>query len=94
MRHTDCHIVKRKIDNFFRIKPIILGHEVAGTVTKLGDGTGDKLGDRVAISLLFHPADKGNRDRIIGVALDGGNAEYILAPASRLTRIVNGVSFI
>ena len=67
--------------------PIILGHEVAGTVICVGPGlTGFKAGDRVVASgtIAFCP----------GRDADGGYATHCLLPASCLLPLPDGVSFV
>lgn len=49
--HSDIHILKWHGDSWLGKKPITIGHEVAGTVAKLGPGVSEfKIGDRVAAS--------------------------------------------
>ncbi len=84
--------------------PITLGHEPAGTVHELGQGvTGFTPGDRV----IVRPGDRcgqcqacgGGRDNIcerssvLGMHVDGGLAEYVVARAADLIPIPDGVPF-
>lgn len=60
--------------------PMILGVDPAGTVAAVGDGVeGLRVGDRVAF--------------LLQIAISGGYAEYAKAPASRVFRIPDGLSF-
>ena len=68
--------------------PVIIGLDMAGEITKLGDGVGNwKVGDRV----LVNPVNK--KKGLMGEMLDGGMAEYCLVSADQLVRIPNEVSF-
>jgi NADPH:quinone reductase-like Zn-dependent oxidoreductase len=68
--------------------PVIIGLDMAGEITKLGDGVSDwKVGDRV----LVNPVNK--KKGLMGEMLDGGMAEYCLVSADQLVRIPNEVSF-
>lgn len=92
-----------------RIPPLIMGHEAAGVIDRLGLGvTGWQPGDRVTFdstiscgecaycrSGLINLCD--NR-RVLGVAIeeyhqDGAFAEYVTVPARILYRLPEGVSF-
>ncbi|KAK7416168.1 hypothetical protein QQX98_005365 [Neonectria punicea] len=73
MCHSDCHIVSGTSDAWLTKKPITLGHEVAGIITKLGpEVTGFKLGDRVAVSQVCHPVEERDWSLGIGLGFDGG----------------------
>lgn len=70
---------------------ITLGHEVAGTVEKLGsDVEGWRIGERVTVQALIEKADGVHT---LGVDYDGGWAEYLVTPASTLVRIGDDLSF-
>jgi propanol-preferring alcohol dehydrogenase len=74
--------------------PIILGHEIIGHVTQLGTNVNDfKEGDRVGVSWLYqacghcHFCQRGTENLCAqalwtGKDVDGGYAEYIVAPAT------------
>lgn len=85
--------------------PIVLGHEVAGTVAEVGEGVdGFEPGDRVAVH-YFHPCRhcrecRSGREHLcdapvgfLAFASDGGFAEYVRIPAAALVRIPDGLSF-
>lgn len=72
--------------------PVVLGHELAGTVHQLGDGvTGLQIGDRVGMTpsiacTTCKQCQLGNynlcaKAQILGHDVDGGLAEYFLASA-------------
>jgi acryloyl-coenzyme A reductase len=82
--------------------PIILGHEIAGKVVKLGGGvTGFRVGDRVA-SLIYEPCGKcdfclsGKENlcrskKTYGEDLDGSYAEYVRVSQRSLVKAPEGV---
>ena len=84
--------------------PIILGHEVAGTISELGPGvTGWAEGDRVAVHYLHpcrhcRPCRTGLEhvcDRPVGFlafVTDGGFAELVSVPATALVAVPPGLS--
>ncbi len=89
--HTDLHIVEGDLP--LRKRPVIPGHQIVGVVDALGQGvTACKEGDRVGIPWL-HWTDgecgycrRGcenlcERARFTGWDVDGGYAEYVVAPA-------------
>ncbi|KLO39323.1 molecular chaperone GroES [Mycobacterium nebraskense] len=91
--HSDVHILRRPEATWVFKTPIVLGHEVAGTIAALGEGvTGFDIGDRVGIALISHPFGEG-LSFAPGLAVDGGYAEQTLAHASTLVRIPDNVSF-
>lgn len=68
--------------------PVIMGHEVAGVISEVGEGVTDyQVGDRVAI------CPTGPSKTAPGYAYDGGFGTKVLAPAEDLVRIPEGVSF-
>jgi D-arabinose 1-dehydrogenase-like Zn-dependent alcohol dehydrogenase len=84
--------------------PRIPGHEVAGTVDKVGAGVTEwKQGDRVGIGwhgghcFVCDACRKGlfincERAQVTGLSFDGGYAEYVVAPHDALARIPDGLS--
>ena len=86
--------------------PRILGHEIAGLVEEVGDGvTNVRVGDRVTCHFYltcqtcrFCRMGKEtlceNWGGYVGMARDGGYAEYMSVPARNLLRIPEGVSFL
>ncbi|CAN5540253.1 MAG: alcohol dehydrogenase catalytic domain-containing protein [Chloroflexi bacterium] len=87
-----------------RVGPLILGHELAGTVVRApGDGSGPAEGARVAVNPLTscgecatcragHPYVCPDR-RLLSLHLDGGHAEYVAVPAEKLSPLADGVPF-
>lgn len=68
--------------------PVIMGHEVAGVISEVGEGVTDyQVGDKVAI------CPTGPSGMAPGYAYDGGFGSKVLAPAEDLVMIPEGVSF-
>ena len=68
--------------------PIIMGHEVAGIISEIGEGVSDfKVGDKVAV------CPTGPSKTTPGYHYDGGFGTKVLAPAEDLILIPDGVSF-
>ncbi len=89
----------------FMKKPVVPGHEFAGEVSGVGEGVSAwRAGDRV---VNLHRAPCGECDycragheprcarspMMFGLTLDGGYAEYVLAPAGCLVKLPDAVSF-
>ncbi|TYB35656.1 NAD(P)-dependent alcohol dehydrogenase [Micromonospora sp. AP08] len=96
--HSDLHILDAPA-GFFPV-PMTLGHEIAGTVDQLGPGvTGWSSGDRAAVYGIIgcgrcRACLRGaeNACRVvpvggIGLSRDGGLAEHVVVPASRLLHV-------
>ncbi|MDX1622905.1 MAG: zinc-binding dehydrogenase [Gemmatimonadota bacterium] len=89
--HTDLHYLDHGTPTF-KPPPIVLGHEVSGTVSALGEGV-DRFatGDRVLLPAVLTcgecEACRTGREnvcsdqRMLGNHVDGGYAEYVVAPA-------------
>jgi propanol-preferring alcohol dehydrogenase len=102
--HTDLHAA----DGDWPVKPklpFIPGHEGVGYIAALGPGvTALKEGDRVGVPWL-HSACGGcdyclsgwetlcPRQLNTGYSVDGGYAEYVLAPAAYVGRLPDGLDF-
>ena len=94
MCQSDVHILNGHGDAWLRKRPIILGHEVAGTVRGLGSGVSDiAIGDRVAVALIAHPIESADFADAIGLGFDGGYADQAVAPRANLVPIPGGVPF-
>lgn len=84
--------------------PIILGHEIAGTVTEVGDLVREiQKGERVCIHYILSCGDcadcSGGKEnlcqehKMIGKDVDGGFAEYICVPASNVLKLPEAIPF-
>ena len=89
--HTDLHYIDHGTPTF-KDPPMILGHEISGTVEELGEGVSNlAVGDRVLVAAVTScghcDACREGRENIcahgemMGNHIDGGYAEYVAAPA-------------
>ena len=99
--HSDLHVAGGDWKQFAGItkRPLILGHEVVGRVAGKGSAAGEfEIGDRVGVPWIYwtcgtcEPCREGNenlcaRQKITGVTVDGGFAEFLKAPASHTVKI-------
>jgi alcohol dehydrogenase, propanol-preferring len=99
--HSDVHVADGDWRQFASITkiPLILGHEIAGTVIENGSAVREfQIGDRVGMPWIYWTCGEcdfcrqGNenlcaKQKITGVTVDGGFAEYVKAPASHATNI-------
>jgi|SRR5579864_198626 len=99
--HSDLHVADGDWPQFAGIvkKPLILGHEIAGRVVEKGAAVQElQVGDRVGVPWIHWSCGEcefckeGNenlcpRQRITGVTVDGGYAEFVKAPASHALKI-------
>lgn len=70
--------------------PVIMGHEFAGVVVKVGEGvTNLKVGDRVGVN----PLDQDTR-QASGYNYDGGYATKARVPAKQCVKLPDNVSFV
>jgi len=104
--HSDLHVAAGDWKQFAGItkRPLILGHEVVGRVVEKGSADGEvEIGDRVGVPWLHwtcgacEPCREGNenlctKQKITGVTVDGGFAEFIKAPASHVVKIPSNIS--
>lgn len=87
MCHSDVGFMDGTLTWMLPGLPMILGHEVAGSVAEIGEGvTGVSIGDRVVLS--------GPEEFAAGWSVDGGYATKCLAMASGLIRLPEEVSFL
>ncbi|MDI9979497.1 zinc-binding dehydrogenase [Rhodococcus sp. IEGM 1307] len=94
MCHSDVQIVNGHGDAWLRKRPIILGHEVAGTVRGLGGGVNDiAIGDRVAVALSAPPIERMDFVNGVGLGFDGGFAEQAVSSRVNIVAIPEGVPF-
>ena len=105
--HSDLHLAQGDWDSLKRITklPLVLGHEVAGTIAKVGAGVdGFAPGDRVGVPWLHWSCGECEycregrevlcgKQAITGVTVDGGYAEFLCAKASHVARIPDALSF-
>lgn len=93
-------------DGGFALRPpVILGHEVAGVIDKLGEGvTGWEIGQRVITQTTYHVCGKCRYCKVreynhcverkgIGSAKDGGFAEYVVNRAESTMAIPENMTF-
>ncbi|MDT8369577.1 MAG: zinc-binding dehydrogenase [Longimicrobiales bacterium] len=89
--HTDLHYLDHGTPTF-KDPPLILGHEISGTVVEVGSGVETpQKGDRVLVAAVLScggcTACRTGRENIcahstmIGNAVDGGYAEFVSVPA-------------
>jgi len=104
--HSDLHVADGDWTQLAGIvkKPLILGHEIAGRVLEKGGEVRDlRIGDRVGVPWVHWTCGRcefcreGNenlcvKQRITGVTVDGGYAEFVKAPASHALKIPDGLS--
>jgi alcohol dehydrogenase, propanol-preferring len=104
--HSDLHVADGDWPQLAKIvkKPLILGHEIVGRVVEMGAGVREvRVDDRVGVPWLHWSCGdcefcrEGNenlcaRQKITGVTVDGGYAEFMKAPASHALKIPDGLS--
>jgi len=104
--HSDLHVADGDWAQLAGIvkKPLILGHEIVGRVVERGAAVQNpQVGDRVGVPWVQWTCGQcefcreGNenlcvRQRITGVMVDGGYAEYAKAPASHVVKIPDTLS--
>src|SRR3990172_2560503 len=89
--HTDLHFIDHDVPTMKK-PPLILGHEASGTVAAVGAGvTNWNEGDRLLLPAVFGCGQcrlcRMGRENVcenmvfFGSSVDGGYAEYMLAPA-------------
>src|ERR1700722_16784003 len=106
--HSDLHVAEGDWTQLAGIvkKPVILGHEIAGRVVEKGSWVSNlQIGDRVGVPWVYWTCGEcefcreGNenlcvRQKITGVTVDGGFAEFVKAPASHALKIPHNLSFV
>jgi len=99
--HSDVHVADGDWPQMAGItkRPLILGHEIVGHIVETGSKcAGLKVGDRVGVPWLHWSCGvcqfcrEGNENlctqqKITGVTVDGGYAEYLKAPATHALHI-------
>ena len=102
--HTDLHYTDHGTPTF-KQPPMILGHEISGIVEGAGEGVGGrKPGDRVLVAAVTScgacDACREGRENIcahgemLGNHIDGGFAEYVVAPAKDTFLLPDGVPLV
>lgn len=99
---TDLHILR---DEFRSVPPVVLGHEIAGEISALGDDV-DRwtVGDRVTTETYFSTCGEcaycrtGHANlclnrRSIGSAVNGGFTDYVIVPAANVHRLPPQIDF-
>lgn len=104
--HSDLHVADGDWPQFTSITkmPLIPGHEIAGRVVEKGSDVRElKIGDRVGVPWIYWTCGEcefcreGNenlcvRQKITGVTVDGGFAEFVKAPAGHAVKIPDMLS--
>ncbi len=89
---TDIRMLKHGHVHATAESPLVIGHEMAGTIERLGDGVGGyQVGQRVCVAPNYNPvaskltvSGDGHLDpnyRALGIHEDGAFAEYVRIPA-------------
>jgi propanol-preferring alcohol dehydrogenase len=104
--HSDLHVADGDWPQLVPItkRPLILGHEIAGRVVEKGSAVTElQVGDHVGIPWVYSTCgvcdfcSEGNenlcvKQKITGVTVDGGYAQFVKAPASHALKIPAGLS--
>ncbi len=104
--HSDLHVADGDWPQLVPItkRPLILGHEIAGRVVEKGASVHVlEVGDRVGVPWVYWTCGEcdfcreGNenlcaKQKITGVTVDGGYAEFVKVPASHATKIPDELS--
>jgi propanol-preferring alcohol dehydrogenase len=104
--HSDLHLADGDWDLLRPITklPLILGHEVAGVVSALGEGVaGLRVGDRVGVPWIHWTCGQCEfcqegkeelclRQQVTGCTVNGGFAEYLVAPATHAAPLPSALS--
>src|SRR5208282_5871103 len=106
--HSDLHIADGDWPQLVPItkRPLILGHEIAGRVVGKGASVSHlEVGERVGVPWVYWTCGECDfcregsenlctKQKITGVTVDGGYAEFVKVPASHATKIPEGLSSI
>jgi propanol-preferring alcohol dehydrogenase len=106
--HSDLHVADGDWPQIVPItkRPLVLGHEIAGRVVEKGASVNSlQVGDRVGVPWVHWTCGEcdfcreGNenlciKQKITGVTVDGGYAEFVKAPASHALRLPDELSCI
>lgn len=102
--HTDLHYIDHGTPTF-KPPPLILGHEISGTIAGLGPGVaGWTEGDRVLLPAVLTCGtcemcrigreNICERNQMFGNNIDGGFAEFVVAPAKDVYRLPEEVPLV
>ena len=105
--HSDLHLAGGEWDMLRPITklPLVLGHEVAGTIAALDEGVnGFAVGDRVGVPWLHYTCGECefcragretlcSKQQVTGCTVDGGFAEFLTAKASHTAKLLDSLSF-
>ncbi len=105
--HSDLHLALGEWDLLKPITklPLVLGHEVTGTIAALGEGVDEfRIGDRVGVPWLHYTCGQceyclAGREtlcagqQITGCTVDGGYAEFMKARASHTVKLPDSLEF-
>jgi propanol-preferring alcohol dehydrogenase len=103
--HSDVHVVDGDWAQFAGIvkRPLVPGHEIVGRVAEKGMAVrGLEVGERVGVPWIHwtcgqcEQCREGNENlcaaqKITGVTVDGGFAEFVKAPASHALKVPDGL---
>ena len=100
---SDLHLVDGEFGSFAKV-PIIPGHEIAGVIEQAGSGVKHlQVGDRVGVGwtqctcgvcpqCLRGQTSICQRQKVTGIQIDGGYAEYVKATARDVVTIPDSIS--
>ncbi|MCI0662068.1 MAG: zinc-dependent alcohol dehydrogenase [Acidobacteria bacterium] len=105
--HSDLHLARGEWDLLKPITklPLILGHEVAGTVAAVGEGVSEfMVGDRAGVPWLHWTCGECefcligretlcSKQQVTGCTVDGGFAQFIKAKASHIAKLPGNIGF-
>lgn len=102
--HTDLHYIDHGTPTF-KSPPLILGHEISGTIAGLGPGiAGWTAGERVLLPAVLTCGtcemcrigreNICERNQMFGNNIDGGFAEFVVAPAKDVYRLPEEVPLV
>ena len=90
---SDVHFIDGTLTpGYLNGDQVTLGHEVAGTIDQVGEGTNNfKVGDRVLV--IAGERNERNQITTLGFDYDGGYAEYVVAKESLVVKIPDDLPF-
>lgn len=102
--HTDLHYIDHGTPTF-KPPPLVLGHEISGTIAGLGSGVnGWRTGDRVLLPAVLTCGTCAmcrdgrenvcERNQMLGNNIDGGFAEFVVVPAKDVFRLPDDIPLV